>query len=275
MLISSALLLEVTTQPICLVEMEISCFDHVPDEIIVHILSFVSTSDLCGSVSRLSQKFQRLVYTCSLWIGAEIRLPQLPTTLRLYLHEGTRNLAIDATQYSSTLSTPDMLKKLESSCPNLTRLTVRGPEITISYTALVLDERENNSLWSDADVYIDCKDNVNRDFFIFFLSHVLDQYLLDGTRNITIVQSSFLRKPSLPLSLLDNLGVRCPKFTRLIVKNRKSGGRRANTFPCPDTNKELIWIDKLGIPWVRLTQINNKRLFKKQCWIHYNFQESK
>jgi hypothetical protein len=246
MLISFALLPKVTAQPICF-EMEISCFDRIPNEIIVHILSFVSTSDLCGSVSRLSPKFEKLVYTRSLWIGAEIKLPQLPTTLRLYLHEGTRSLAIDATQYSISLSTTDMLKKLESRCPNLTRLTVCGPEVTISYTASVLDDCQNNSLWSDADVYIDSKYKVivNRDFFIAFLSHVLDLYLLDGTRNLTIIHSSFGWRPSLPLSLLDNLGVRCPKFTRLTVtKKELNVSRRGraimeSTFPCQITKKGI------------------------------------
>jgi hypothetical protein len=55
---------------------EDSQFDRIPDEMLLHILSFLPSYDLLDSVSSLGSRFTRLVNTRSLWINADINLSQ-------------------------------------------------------------------------------------------------------------------------------------------------------------------------------------------------------
>jgi hypothetical protein len=72
-----------------------SYFNHIPDEILVYIFHFLSSSDLC-SVATMNPRFDRVVRTRSLWIKADIGLSNVLRTLH-YLHDGIKSLDINVT----------------------------------------------------------------------------------------------------------------------------------------------------------------------------------
>jgi hypothetical protein len=103
--------------------------------------------DLCRSVGKVSQRFNKLVHTRSLWIKVHIDLSHLTLAVGSYLHEGTRSLSIIMTP-DYLCQGADIMKALERKCPELIKLTLIHPCYSLRFTPAT----KMNNVWDDGEI---------------------------------------------------------------------------------------------------------------------------
>jgi hypothetical protein len=145
-----------------------------------------------------------------------------------------------------------MLMYLEHKCPNLLRLILQHPIHTVSYTQAV-SEHNISSVWVNSDAHLDIDANVDFELFEIHMSTVVNQFLIGGTKSLTIcpIINNFARENCrfLPANLLKDLRGKCPKLNRLNVHKCILYEERLGHFPGLQSIEPFnhIWVNGYGL----------------------------